>query len=308
MLDIMGGRIETGATTRAVRAIAITAALLVAVLISVESNGIAQTSSKPVLDRLATEAAAYEKFANQVTGEETIHQRVLKTPRYRLRTGEAAKKALQPEWREREIVSLYGIAVVGQTLHEIRQVLSVDGKALQGEARAQETLVRLITAKGDRRKLQALQQLEKYTLGSAATDFGPLILVFAHGGAERYEFTFAGPRLLGTSPARAYQFKQLDGAENLTLFAGQAQKLRIEGEVWIADDPQGPLRINLSSTVPNPDSSDAPAVREEATVDYDRTAFGALLTAHIEQKELHGGEVTAENTFDYENYHRLAAH
>jgi hypothetical protein len=281
--------------------------LAVAMALALESHALGQTNIKPMLDRLVTEAGAFERLATQVTGKEEIHLRSLKAPpHFRPRIGESATKTPQLEWKERDIVSLYGISVVGQTLHEIRQVISVDGKAVQGEARAQQTLTQLLTSSGDRQKLQALRQIEKYSLGGAATDFGPLILVFAHGGAERYEFTAVGPRVLGTAPARVYHFKQLDGSEALTLFAGQPQKLRMEGEIWIADDPQGPLRITLSSIVQGAEGDDAPPIREEASVEYSRSSYGALLPGHIEQREFHGSEVTAENFFDYGSFQRLA--
>jgi hypothetical protein len=119
----------------------------------------------PVLERLASEAAAYEKLAQQVTGQETIHLRERKAPRkFKLRVGEAAAEALPPEWREREIISLYGVSFVGGSLHEIRQVLFVDGKKVQGEQHAQQTLEALLKSSGDRQKLASLRQLEKYTL------------------------------------------------------------------------------------------------------------------------------------------------
>lgn len=298
MLDSMRANFETIGGVAGIGKI-----WLVAGILAGASHAQGQAGIKPAFDRLASEAASYEKLATQVTGQEKIHQRGLKPPsHFHPRVGEAAKKNPQPQWREREIDSLYGIAVVGRTLHEIRQIVSVDGRKVQGEDRAQETLSRLLTTSADQQKLQALKQLEKYSLGGAATDFGPLILVFAHGGAERYEFTAAGPRLLGTVPARGYRFKQLDGEEGLTLFAGQAQKLRMEGEIWISEDPKGPIRVTLSSMVPG----DGPSVVEEASVDYTRSAYGALLPTHIEQRERHGDEVTAENIFNYENYQRLS--
>ena len=267
-------------------------------------------SLKPVLERLAAEAAAFEKLAPEVVGQEKLHQRVLKPPpRFRPRVGDAATRTPAPQWKERDIVSRYGISVAGQSLHEIRQVISVDGRTVQDEQRAQETLSKLLTASGDQQKLQALRQLEKYSLGGAATDFGPLLLLFAHGGAERYEFTAAGPRLIGSVPASGYRFKQLDGSEGLTLFAGQTQKLRMEGEIWISVAPDGPLRITLASSVPadsSGDSKDVPPVREEASVEYVRSPFGALLPSHIEQRERRANEVASENIFDYENFQKLA--
>jgi len=277
--------------------------LVVMLALSAHAVGqVRQVALRPMLERLASEAAAYEKLAQEVTGQETIHLREWKAPRkFKLRVGEAAKDAHAPQWGTREIVSLYGVSSVGGSLHEIRQVLFVDRKKVQGEQHAQQTLEALLTSSGDQQKLAALKQLEKYTAGGAATDFGPLILLFSHGGAERYEFTSLGPRSLGTASADVYHFKQLDGSEGLTLFAGQTRKLNIEGELWIAQATDGPLRLTLTSEVPE----SSPRVREEATVDYARSPLGALLPAQIEQVELRGDQVTSENIFDYGNFQKL---
>jgi hypothetical protein len=259
---------------------------------------------KAAVARLESEANAFEKLATQVTGEETLRHSAMKPGGRRLRIGEGAQKPSPLKLKESKVVSLYGISVIGRALHEIRQVVSVDGKTVQGEARAQETLAQLLTASGEDQKLQALRQLEKYGVNSAATDFGPLILLFASGGAERYEFTAAGPRLLGTESARAYHFKQLDGSEAVTLFNGGPQKLRIEGEAWISEAPRGRIRLVLASA--SAPTRNEPRVRVEASVDYARSTLGALLPEHIEQRETHGGELASENIFDYKNFQRLA--
>jgi hypothetical protein len=190
------------------------------------------------------------------------------------------------------------------SLHEIRQVIYVDGKMVQGEQRAQQTLSSLLTTSGDEQKLAALKQIQKYTLGGAVTDFAPLILLFARGGTDRYEFTAVGARQLGTASADAYHFKQIDGSEGLTLFAGQTQKLPIEGELWISEAPTGPIRIRLTSSVPDSE----PSIREEATVDYVRSPLGALLPALIEHVEYRGEEVVSEHIFNYDNFRKLANH
>jgi len=204
-------------------------------------------------------------------------------------------------WAESEIVSLYGVSMVGRSLHEIRQVVFVDGKMVQGEQHAEQTLTELLTSSGDQQKLAALKQLQKYTLGPAATDFGPLLLLFAHGGAERYEFTPLGERQLGASFANTYHFKQLDGSEGLTLFAGQTQQLRIEGEIWVSEIPSGSIRIMLATSVPE----SSPLIREEATVDYDRSPLGALLPVQIEQLEYRGKDLVSENIFHYSDFQKL---
>jgi len=256
-----------------------------------------------MLDRLAGEAGAFERVVQQVTGQETLHQRAMSAPpKFKPRIGEAAKKPPQGQWRDREIVSLYAISKVGNSLYEIRQVIFVDGKRVQDEQRAQKTLMQLLSTNVDQQKFAAVKQLEKYTLNGAATDFGPLILLFSHGGAERYEFDSLGPRQLGTVPASAYHFRQLDGSEGFTVFNGLTQQLKLEGEVWISDVPEGPLRITLEAFVPGSD----PLIREEAEVDYARSPLGALLPSQIEQRELHDEETVSENIFTYGNFQRLA--
>lgn len=283
-------------------------AVIVMAAFAVLANGQAQSRQlglRPMLDRLAAEASAYEKLALEVTGEETLHQREI-NPRKKLkpRVGEAAERPVDPAWIEREIISYYGLSSVGRSLHEIREVVLVDGRNVQGQDKAQQTLRMLLTTSGEQQKLAALKQIQKYTLGGAVTDFAPLILFFAHGGAERFEFSPQGIRQLGTVSANAYHFKQIDGSAGLTLFTGQTQKLPIEGELWISEDPAGPIRITLSSTVPDSD----PLIREEATVDYTRSPFGALLPVKVEHVEYHGDEVTSEHLFDYDNFQKLANH
>lgn len=262
-----------------------------------------RTSFRPILDRLTLEAALFEQLAQQVTGQEIIHQRAMKPPpKFKPRVGEAAKKPPQGEWRDREIVSLYGISLIGHSLHEIRQVILVDGKKVQDEQRAQRTLAGLLTTSADQQKFVSIKQLQKYTLNGAATDFGPLLLVFGHDGTERYEFSAVGPRLLGAAPASVYHFRQLDGTEGLTVFNGSTQQLPLEGDLWMSDDPQGPIRITLASVLPG----SAPPIHEEAEVDYTRSPLGALLPSQVEQREVRGEEITSENIFDYSNFQRLA--
>ena len=263
---------------------------------------IARNRMRVSLNRLAQEAAAYAQLAQQVTGEETLRLRVLKPPpKFKPRIGEAATKAPQPQWVDRAIISLYGVSLIGGSLHEIRQVMFVDGKKVLDQRRAQRTLTELLTGSADQQKYASAKQLQKYTYGPAAVDFGPLILLFTRQGQERYEFTPVGPRMLGTVPSTVYHFKQLDGTEGFTLFAGLTRQLPLDGEVWISEDPKGPIRISLGVDVPNSE----PPTREEAEVDYTRSPLGALLPSQIEQREVHGPDIATENIFNYANFQKL---
>jgi hypothetical protein len=261
----------------------------------------ADERTQKLVERLAREADAFQKIAPEVVGRETLHQRTLSAARFKIRFGD-------PAWKEREIVSEYGFALLGgHELHEVRQVTSVDGKRVAGESQAQEALGRLVTGNDDQRKKRALQQLEKYGLQGAATDFGQILLLFSRASLERYEITAGGPRLLGTVPTVVFLYRQLDGPQALTLFrensAAAPQRLRVEGEIWVREDDGLPVRITMTAT----DDTKGRSLREEATVDYAMSEFGALLPVETTQRELHSGEEVAVNKFTYSDFHRFVA-
>jgi hypothetical protein len=261
----------------------------------------ADERTQKLMERLAREADAFQKIAPEVVGRETLHQRALSAGRFKIRVSD-------PVWREREIVSEYGFALLGgQELHEVRQVTSVDGKRVAAESQAQEALGKLVAGNDDQRKRRALQQLEKYGLQGAATDFGQILLLFSGGSVERYELTASGPRLLGTVPTEVFRYRQLDGPQALTLFrensAAQPQHLRVEGEIWVREEDGLPVRITMIAT----DDTKGRSLREEATVDYAMSEFGTLLPAETTQRELHSGEEVAENKFTYSDFHRFTA-
>jgi len=259
----------------------------------------ADEHTQKLFERLAREADAFQKIAQQVVGRETLHQRALGAARFKIRVGD-------PAWKEREIVSEYGFALLGgQEIHEVRQVTSVDGKRVAGESQAREALGKLVTGNDDQRKKRALQQLEKYGLQGAATDFGQILLLFSRANAERYEITAGGPRLLGTVPTQVFLYRQLDGPQALTLFrensAAAPQRLSVQGEIWVQEADGLPVRITMTAT----DDTKGKNLREEATVDYAMSEFGTLLPVETTQRELHSGEEVAENKFSYSDFHRF---
>ena len=265
-------------------------------------------STQKLVKRLGDEAAAFQKIAPQLLGRETLHQRALAPLRFKMRVGDAAKQAQAADWREHEIVSEYAFALLGQQIHELRQVTSVDGKRVAGETQAQDSLAKLITANDDQRKRRTIEQLEKYGLRGAATDFGQILLLFSRGSVERYEFTASGPRLMGTVATQVFHYQQLDGPQALTVFRGNSgggaattQRLSVQGEIWVREADGLPVRITMTAT----DGSDEKTLREEATVDYAMSEFGTLLPVETTQRELRAGEEVAENKFSYRDFHRF---
>ena len=263
----------------------------------------ADERTQQLAERLAREAQAFEKIAPELVGRETLHQRVMTAPRLKLRVGDAAQHPVAA-WKEHEVVSEYAFAVLGREIHELRQVTSVDGKQVAGENQARDTLAKLITSRNDDRKKRALEQLEKYGLQGAATDFGQILLLFTRGNLERYEITAAGPRLLGIVPTQVFHYQQLDGPRALTVFGdSKTQRLSVEGEIWVREADGLPLRITMAAT----DSSTGKTLREEATVDYAMSEYGTLLPVETTHRELRSGVEVEENKFTYTEFHRFGA-
>ena len=270
----------------------------------------ADDSTPNLVKRLSEEAEAFRKIAPMLIGRETLHQRTLAPPRFKMRVGDAAKQPQAANWREHEIVSEYAFALLGPQIHELRQVISVDGKRVAGETQAQDALAKMVTGNDDERKKRALQQLEKYGLRGGATDFGQILLLFSRGMIERYEFTAAGTRLMGTVATQVFRYQQLDGPQALTVFRGNSgagsattQRLSVQGEIWVREEDGLPLRITMTAT----DNSTDKALREEAMVDYAMSEFGTLLPVQATQRELRAGEEVAENKFSYREFHRFEA-
>ena len=268
----------------------------------------ADENTQKLVKRLGDEAEAFQKVAPQLVGRETLHQRALAPPRFKMRVGDAAKQPQAADWKEHEIVSEYAFALLGRQIHELRQVTSVDGKRVAGETQAQDALAKLVTGNDDQRKKRALEQLEKYGLRGGATDFGQILLLFSRGSVERYEFTAAGPRLMGTIATQVFHYQQLDGPQALTVFRGNSgagaattQRLSVQGEIWVREADGLPVRITMTAT----DSSTDKTLREEATVDYAMSAFGTLLPVETTHRELRAGEEVAENKFSYSDFHRF---
>jgi hypothetical protein len=281
------------------------AGLLLAITLQVEGQ------TQKMTARVSEEAEAFQRLAPEVLGTETLHQKAQKPPgRFRPRVGAAALSPPAPEWKEREIVSEYGFtafAGASDAIHELRQVVSVDGRKVADTKKAQDALAKAITASDDVRKKEMLKQFEKYGLTGAATDFGQLILLFTRRGLERYEFTERGPKMLGDALVLTFAYKQLDGPEALTLIEAdkkdQMDRLGVEGEIWVRADSYVPVRITLAAT-----RGEGPAsIREEASVDYAMSQYGAVLPVSTAHRELHGGKVRAENHFSYTGFRKFGA-
>jgi hypothetical protein len=269
----------------------------------------ADERTQKLADRLAREAEAFERIAPQLIGIETLHQRAWTSSSHlKVRIGSAAAAPPPMSWQEREIISEYAFALLGQgSIHELRQVIAVNRKRVAGERKAQGDLAQLIAGNDDQRKLQALRQLQKYGFQGGATDFGQLLLLFSRANQERYEITYAREQMVSPTQVQVFHYKQLDGPKALTVFGEgrvvSTQRLTVEGEIWVREADGLPMRITLNAT----DLSQEQPLREEASVDYAESEFGTLLPVETNHKETRAGQVVTENQFMYAQFHRFGA-
>jgi hypothetical protein len=267
--------------------------------------------TQQVTSRLAEEADSFQRLAPKVLGKETLHQKALKPPsRFRVRVGDAAKQPPALEWREREVVSEYAYASLGgdsQTIHEMRQVITAEGKRVEDPKKAQQLLAKIVTSGDQERKRQLLKEFEKYGLTGEVTDFGQMILLFTPRSIARFEFVADGAEILNGVRTLVFRYKQIDGQEAITVFDSSkqdaARAAKAEGRLWVLADTYLPVRISMLST-----TGEGPtAVREEATVDYELSRFGVLLPSSTLHRELHGGTLVTENRFVYSDFHKFGA-
>jgi|SRR5579863_8946702 len=269
------------------------------------------TPTQQMTARLSEEADAFRRLAPSLLGHETLEQKAHKpAPRFRPRIGKDAQVPPVTLWQDRQVVSEYGfVAFAGdtQTLHELRRVISVDGRSVSDPKKAGDSLAKIITMKDDEREKELLKEFEKYGLVGAVMDFGPILMLFTPREIEHFEFALKGPQLLGASRALVFRYTQIDGPELLTVFetnsGGKPKRMKVQGEIWVRADNFLPLRI----TVGVGEGQGVKAVREEASVDYSPTAFGTLAPSSVDHKELRGGQLMVQNAFLYSDFRKFGA-
>jgi hypothetical protein len=291
--------------------------ILLAVFLSASSALESDERTQQLAASLSREADAFRKIAPDVVGQETLFQRAMKPPKggFHIRVGANAQKAPEPAWQERRILSEYSFAAFageGGAVHELRRVTAVDGRTVQDSKKAQDELAAIVTAPSDKRKKELLEQFEKYGLVGAVTDFGQLLMLFNSHDILHYEFTYRRTEMQGLARILVFGYQQIDGPEGLTVITPKreaakdgeaARTMRIGGEVWVRENTFVPIRI----TVVTERATEQSQIREEASVEYSMSTYGALLPVWTEHRELRGDKVVVENKFSYADFHKFDA-
>lgn len=261
-----------------------------------------------ILARVSEEAEVFRTTAPKTLAQEKLVQRSIQPPRrFRPRLGAGAVAPPKPQYRTREVISEYGFASLKQApgaLHELRQVISVDGRKLASQEKAQRRLVAGLRSDDDQIKQRLVEDFEKHGLRGATADFGQLLLLFTRRRLADYQFSVEGSGQVGVDAATILSFKQTGGAGSL-LIVGRRKAVHqpLEGQLWVRQTDSLPLRIVLTSLRLDGHNE----IRDEATVDYFKTPAGYLVPASVVHRELSAGNLVVENRFEYSDFRLFTA-
>ena len=288
----------------------------------------ARPSLPELLDRLAEEAEIFQQNAPKSLTQETLEQRALMSSatRFRPRIGKKAVNAPPPAPRlvVRQIVSEYSVGALKDaaepTLTELRQVVSVDGRKVQSAERARHSLSLGVTSPDDRVRKRMLEDFARHGLVDIATDYGIILLAFSKRGMEKMHITLAGEEQMGTDAAWALNFEQESADAGMLQFVGnEASRRALQGRVLVRKSDGLPMRIQVWTKPPEESvnqmfkrlSGNAPpptaVTRDEATVDYIRSAHGYLTPVSVIHRHLVDGKLITENLYRYDPFKRFSA-
>jgi len=184
---------------------------------------------------------------------------------------------------------------------EVRRVLSVDGKNVKSSKKLDSLALAMASDNdADRRKL--LEAFEKHGLHGVATDFGQLIMLFAHGNVQKFEFSGAQRVTIAKQTYQLFRFQQLDGAESLTIYEGDKPvKQKLRGQLWARDEDGLPIRIALDSE----HDEQGVKVRDIGSVDYQPGSGGFLLPTVVVHQQFRDARLYVEDTFRYSDYREV---
>jgi hypothetical protein len=261
-----------------------------------------------ILSRVSEEADVFRRVAPQVLAEETLTQRALKAPpRFHPRVGAAAAKPVSATRQARELVSEYSFGTLKDapdSLHEFRQVISVDGKAISAAAAARHSLALGLASADDHARKRMLEDFQKYGLADAVVDFGPLLLLFTRRQTGHYHFELAGEDRIGADRVKIVSYAQVSGPDRMLVFQGhRAIHQPIQGRIY-ARVPDGlPLRVTILESR----ESGKRTFRDEAVVDYTPNAHGFLAPAAVTHKGFADDQLLVEDEFRYTTFKKFGA-
>jgi hypothetical protein len=261
-----------------------------------------------ILSRVSEEAEMFRRIAPQTLTEETLAQRTLKPqPRFRPRVGAGVKTAPALQYLTREVVSEYSFATLRDasgSLHEFRQVISVDGRRVNTPEQARHALSLGLKSEDDRARKRMLEDFRKLGLIDAVMDFGQVLLLFTKRELPNYDFHIAGTDRLGADEAVVLTYTQRHGQQTMLVFEGRKTiRAKLDGKLWVRKQGGLPLRISMRSQWKEQGHSRL----HEAIVEYAATPFGIVAPVSVKHSEYFDKVLITENLFRYTPFKKFGA-
>jgi hypothetical protein len=262
------------------------------------------------LDALARTAATFAETAPGLTAKETLDQRgrrgFVKILRGKKDDVKKLDITLPPDFRTHRVVSSYALAEIGEgrVLHEIRTIVTMDGKTMATPDEARHILTLGLRSADDGTKRKLLEDLERNQLEGAATDFGQLILLFKKRLQKDYDFSLSSDQQLGGEPVAVLGYRQISGAQGLTVFKDRTEERQpATGQVWLRRKDLLPIRITMNT---EERLSKKFTIRTLALVDYMPSRFGLVPASVIHMQFLRAGpandSLMVENDYHYTDF------
>jgi hypothetical protein len=257
-----------------------------------------------MLSRVAEEAEVFQQnLPNTLTQEVLVQRTVLPPPRFRPRIGAAAVTSTNLRIQVREVVSEYTVAPLRKAdrsdLVEWRQIVAVDGRAIQSQESARHALSLNLKSPDERLRKRMLEEFGRYGLVDVATDYGLILLAFTKRGLAQMSTSEAGEGWIGAEQAVAIHWRQTSSEGGELAFRGkQVARTPLEGVLWVRKDDGLPLRVTVWA-----EYSDAHrTIRDEASIDYVLSPHGFLTPASVLHRHLVDGVLMTENLYRYEPF------
>lgn len=277
---------------------------LIAVCLAASAMG--QRPAPDILSRVAQEAEKFSQRMPSSISQEKLEQRTLATPGLHVATAQSSAPA-EPRLT-RTVISEYTVAplngVEDKELVEFRQVLSVDGRTLQSEESARRALSLGILSAGEGARKRMLEDFAKHGLVDVASDYALILMAFTTAGRASLKIVPSGQDRVGPDDALLYAWTQAgEGSGELSFHGKQSSRLPLAGKLWARKSDGVPLRVWVWA-VRNENKHSA---RDEATIDYVRSAQGFLAPVSVLHRHLVDGQFRTENLYHYEPFQPFAA-
>jgi hypothetical protein len=265
----------------------------------------AQAPTPDILSRVAEEAELLAQKVPNAVSQETLEQRTrgMLEPRTGKRDDQPSDLRLA-----RTIVSEYTVALLkdseSKDLVEFRQVISVDGRAVQSAESARHALSLGVLSAGESARKRMLEDFAKHGLQDVATDYALILLAFTNRGQQSLKILPSGEERVGPDDALVFAWAQsAPGGGELSFAGNQSVRLPLAGKLWARKSDGLPLRVWAWAV----QTVAGHAIRDEATIDYVMSAHGFVAPVSVLHQHLVDGQLRTENLYRYDPFKLFGA-